>query len=68
MLSDWLSITGMTEGGGRVTHIIPVDDLHDHEMSSDCWCQPILDHEDWVATHNSADGREDFESGMRKPS
>jgi len=51
-----------------VTHVIPVDDLHDHEMSSECWCQPGLDHEHWVATHNSADGREEFESGMRKPS
>ena len=68
MLSDWVSITGMTESGGRVTHIIPVDDLHGHEMSSDCWCQPILDHEYWIATHNSADGREDYENGRRKPS
>ena len=67
MLSEWLSITGMAEGG-LVTHIIPVDDLHDHEMSSDCWCQPRLDHEHWVATHNSADRREEFESGARKPS
>lgn len=64
----WQSITGLTDKGYTVTHIIPVDDLFDHGLSSDCWCHPQLDDEFFVATHNSADGREYFENGMRKPS
>jgi hypothetical protein len=70
MLSEmsWLSITSVSDAGGLVTHIVPIDDTHDHELSSECWCDPKLDEEHWVATHQSADGREDFESGARKPS
>ena len=70
MLSEasWMSITGVTDSGGLVTHVLPIDDTHEHELSSDCWCEPYLDHEHWVATHHSADGREAFESGARKPS
>jgi hypothetical protein len=64
----WQSITGMTPKGHLVTHVIPVDDLHEHYMSDECWCCPELDDEHWVATHNSADRREEFESGARKPS
>lgn len=64
----WQSITGMTPKGFMVTHVIPVGDTYDHEFSDQCWCQPELDDEYWVATHHSADRREDFENGRRKPS
>ena len=64
----WLSITAESNAGGAVTHIIPCDDLWDHSLDADCWCCPNLDEEYWVATHQSADGREDFEAGRRKPS
>ena len=36
-------------------HVIPEDDLMEHELSSDCWCEPELDDDGksvlWV--HNS---------------
>jgi hypothetical protein len=64
----WMNITGPTGTGNLVTHIVPVDDLRPHELTSDCWCHPHLDHEDWIATHQSADCREDFENGKRRPS
>jgi hypothetical protein len=64
----WMSITGLTDDGWKVTHVIPCDDLWDHSLDSGCWCCPTFDEEHWVATHQSADGREAFENGERKPS
>jgi hypothetical protein len=64
----WANITGQAYTGNLVTHIVPVDDLRPHELTSMCWCHPHLDREDWIATHRSADCREDFESGRRMPS
>lgn len=64
----WEIVVGFAGGWHTISHIIPVDDLKDHLLDCKCWCVPSLDEEDWVATHNSADGREDFESGVRKPS
>lgn len=50
-------------------HVIPIDDLRDHEPNLDCWCQPYVDEEDEdYIIHNSLDGREDFELGIRKTS
>ena len=50
-------------------HIVPVNDLREHVIEPDvtCWCQPTLDEEDNIWVHNSMDGREDYESGARKP-
>jgi hypothetical protein len=45
--------------------VIPVNDLREHSLA-DCWCQPFDD--EGVLVHNSADGREFFERGERKPS
>ena len=50
-------------------HVIPLDDLREHDCNPDCWCHPTPDDEDpqvWV--HHSMDGREAFETGERKPS
>ncbi len=54
-------------------HIVPVNDLKEHDATMECWCQPTLDDgEDWghekIFVHHSADGREAFETGLRKPS
>jgi hypothetical protein len=48
-------------------HIIPLNDLRPHEPEMTCWCRPETN-EDNVAVHHSMDGREDFQSGARKPS
>ncbi len=63
----WEVITSESEVGGKVTHIIPTEDIRDHTLRGDCWCDPRLDYENRIATHNSADGREQFETGQRKP-
>ena len=50
-------------------HVCPLGDLQEHWVTVGCWCNPTRDdEEDRVVTHNSADGREDFETGRRKPS
>lgn len=64
----WQCISFKSDAGNLVQHIVPVDDLRPHELASDCWCRPDLDEEDWIATHHSADFREDFETGKRQPS
>lgn len=54
------------EGGLNIWHIVPTDDLREHEASPDCFCKPLRDEEEpsvWI--HNSLDGRESFETGKR---
>jgi hypothetical protein len=49
-------------------HVIPNDDLREHESSALCWCAPVRDDDEpRVVVHNSMDGRERFETGERKP-
>jgi len=45
-------------------HVLPNNDLKDHEETGLCWCKPT--YEDGVYVHNSMDGREKFETGERK--
>lgn len=49
-------------------HVVPVNDLFPHVLSyAHCWCHPRLDDDEpSVVVHNSADGREDYETGRRK--
>jgi hypothetical protein len=50
-------------------HVIPIDDLRDHETSEACWCKPTPDDEEpSVFIHHAMDGREAYEAGERKPS
>jgi hypothetical protein len=45
----------------RDLHVLPIDDLRDHEESRDCWCAPTVSQEpdaDPVVVHHAADGRE----------
>lgn len=44
-------------------HVMPNGETH--ERSIDCWCSPTDD--DGVVIHASADNREAFENGARKP-
>lgn len=49
-------------------HVIPIDDLREHISSADCWCKPAQDQSiDNIYIHNSMDGREQYETGERKP-
>jgi hypothetical protein len=48
-------------------HVVPVNDLREHELSEDCWCIPIADEEEpSVLVHNSMDQRESYEDNKRK--
>lgn len=47
-------------------HIVPINDLVDHELNSGCICEPTFDGEIW--THHSLDGREFSEVDYRGPS
>jgi hypothetical protein len=49
-------------------HTLPIEDIRMHEISTECWCNPFFDKKLEIVIHNSADGREDFEDGTRKPS
>jgi hypothetical protein len=49
-------------------HVVPLNDLREHELNRSCWCQPHYDEEDGIVIHNSLDGREAFERRERKPS
>lgn len=43
-------------------HIVPIDDLKEHEDSIECWCNPY-EVEEGVIVHNSMDRREKHENG-----
>lgn len=43
-------------GGVSAVHIVPVNDLRDHEAKSACWCRPTEVDGIWV--HHSMDRRE----------
>ncbi|AAR89783.1 hypothetical protein PBI_PATTYP_66 [Mycobacterium phage PattyP] len=53
----------------QTVHVLPVDDLIEHEdIGDDCVCgpeiEPVFDADGacgWVITHHSLDGRERFE-------
>lgn len=48
-------------------HVVPENDLREHEISERCWCRPQRDDEaPNVIVHNSMDGREFYETGERK--
>ena len=43
-------------------HIIPVDDLREHEATPECWCCPS-EEEDGIFVHHALDNREAYETG-----
>lgn len=47
-------------------HVLPINDLREHQEALDCWCNPTPDHEEpSVIIHNSMDGRESYEEGRK---
>jgi hypothetical protein len=68
--SGW-EVTGWVTHNGRPLHyhLVPCCDLRRHQLDPICWCNPQEDEDAagfWI--HNSADGREHFETGQRAPS
>lgn len=46
-------------------HVVPVNDLREHDTIGYCWCNPEVD-DDLVVIHNSMDERESYEQGRLK--
>jgi hypothetical protein len=44
-------------------HVVPLDDLVEHELSDDCCCGPKVDVVNWpfLVIHSALDGRETYE-------
>lgn len=64
-LNGWFLYSGESEAGTLVAHVVPAHDMREHELSSECWCDPELNEVDMIATHHSADGREAYEEKTR---
>ena len=48
-------------------HVIPLNDLREHEVKVGCWCHPTEDDTTpdlWI--HHALDGRERYETGELK--
>lgn len=54
--------------GAARNHVIPVNDLREHDLVATCWCRPEVDDDHSLVIHNSMDRREDYETGERKAS
>lgn len=72
-MTRWFSTTPATavttQHDNYECHVLPVDDIKPHEATEKCWCCPVRDSEPpYALIHNSADRREEFESGQRKVS
>lgn len=49
-----------------IIHVVPVDDLREHDSRSTCWCNPTEDDETpGLFVHHSMDQREKYETGER---
>lgn len=55
-------------------HVLPINDLKEHEETTTCWCNPKVEFADpetgeqyseGLVIHNSADGREFVEQAER---
>lgn len=49
-------------------HVVPIDDIREHDLTPECWCGPTPDDEHDVFVHHALDEREKYETGERKPS
>lgn len=52
--------------GPNDVHVIPNNDLREHEPTSECFCQPT-EEEPGLWVHHSLDRRELYETGEIKP-
>lgn len=57
--TNWVVISAP----GKSSHVIPCNDLKEHECSRHCWCTPAIDEEDELVIHNAMDRRELIETG-----
>lgn len=64
----WQVWKNILQKDGASTHVVPLNDLRGHTEDATCWCNPRVNKELNLVTHNSADNREAFETGERKPS
>lgn len=56
----------MDSNGHKHSHVVPVDDLREHELEVTCWCHPVEDHEaPNLYGHNALDKREEYEQGRK---
>lgn len=47
-------------------HVMPVNDLREHQESPECWCKPTPDDvEPSLYVHHSMDQREQYEQGRK---
>ena len=49
----------------RMIHVLPINDLKEHEESATCWCRPYCYDYEGVCVHNSMDRREEYEQGRK---
>lgn len=50
-------------------HLLPVNDLREHDMDDECWCEPSSEPQtdgSFVMLHYAVHGRDDYEDGRRK--
>ena len=45
-------------------HVVPLNDLREHDTSIECWCKPTVNEDD-IVIHHALDDRESYESGRR---
>lgn len=51
----------------ELIHVVPLNDLRDHEASITCWCHPTPDEDEpQVILHHALDQREKYETGELK--
>lgn len=69
-MGGWNMFELLQPDGKKDYHVTPIDDLREHPLEPTCWCNPEVetDGQHTAYTHNSADHREDYETGARKPS
>jgi hypothetical protein len=41
---------------GDVIHVLPTDDLREHEINKKCWCYPEIKEGGLLVVHNSLEG------------
>jgi hypothetical protein len=48
-------------------HVLPVNDLREHDETLECWCKPEIQEDEGatIVVHNSMDGRGKYETGER---
>lgn len=67
MRFGWAAAMVYEDDGGYHAHIIPIDDLREHELHADCWCNPDEDDDEYgIWVHHALDRREEYETdGMK---